>query len=62
MTAGVLLVAPLWVGAYVVDGWRGVAVMAAASVLGNLLLFALDELERRQASARARERWGRWHG
>ena len=57
-----LLVAPFWVGAYIAAGWIGVGVMAVLAVLGDLAIFGWDELEHRQAAARARERWSRWHG
>lgn len=58
----VLLVAPLWVGAYIAAGWTGVALMALVGVLGELLLFGWAELEDRQVAAVVRRRWERWHG
>ena len=61
MSAIVLLVAPFWVGAYILAGWAGVAVMAVLGFLGEALFFGLDELHARRQAAIARRRWERWH-
>lgn len=57
-----LLVAPLWVGAYIVAGWFGVAVMAIAGVVFEAGTLALDELQVRRQRAIVLRRWDRMRG
>jgi hypothetical protein len=57
----VLLVAPFWVGAYIVAGWTGVAAMALLGVIGELVILAYDEIGWRRQRRIARDRWEGWN-
>ena len=56
----VALVAPWWVLAYIVGGFWGVLVMAVLGLLGEVLLFALDEREARAVRRTVVGRWESW--